>query len=67
MKLGRTGKVTLRGTGGIVTLGGTGGIVTLGDGSGTVRTEGCKGTPMGSAGFAMSLSNILARSTMACC
>ena len=76
MKLGWMGKgtlrdiggiVTLRDTGEIVTLGGTGGIFTLGDGGGTVRTSGCEGTLMRSAGFEIELSNILARSTMACC
>ena len=94
MKVGWTGKGTLRGTGGIVTLGGTGGIVdlrgtggiftlvctggivtlgrnwgivTLGGGGGTVRTAGYGETIMGRAGFAMALSDILARSTMAFC
>ena len=75
MKLGWTGKCTFGGNGGIFTLGGTGRIVTLrgtggifnlGDGSGTVRTADCGGTLMGSTGFAMALSNILERSTMAC-
>ena len=37
-----------------------------GNGGETVRTAGCGGKLMGSAGFAMALSNILARSTIAC-
>ena len=43
------------------------GGVTLIDGGGTVRTAGFGRMTMGSAGFVMALSNILARSTMACC
>ena len=69
------GIVTLGAGGGIFTLGdarGTitlrdaGGIVTRRGGGGIVLTAGCGGTMIGSAGLAMALSNILARSTMAC-
>ena len=69
------GSVTLRAGGGMFTLGDDGGTVTLGDargiftrrgGGGIVLTEGRGGTLVGSAGLAMSLSNILASSTMAC-
>ena len=49
------------------TLGGPGGNDTLGDGGGTARTADSGGTTMGSAGFAMVLSNISTRSTMAFC
>ena len=61
------GMFTLGDAGGIVTLRNSGGIVTHRDGSVIVRTAGCGGTIMGSAGLAMALSNILARSKMACC
>ena len=61
------GMFTLRDTGGTVTLGDSGGIVTRRDGGVIVWTAGFGGTMMGSAGLAMALSNILARSTMACC
>ena len=57
---------TLRDAGGTVTLRDSGGIGTRGDGGVTIRTEGCGGKMLGSAGFAMALSNILARSMMAC-
>ena len=53
--------------GGTVTLGDAGVIVTRRGGGGIVLTAGCGGTMIGSAGLAMVLSNILARSTMACC
>ena len=53
--------------GGTVTLRDAGGIVTRRDGCVIVMTAGCRGTMMGSAGLAMALSNILARSTMARC
>ena len=58
---------TLVDAGGTVTLGDAGGIVTRRDGSGIVLTVGCGGKIIGSAGLAMALSKILARSTMACC
>ena len=70
------GIFTLRAAGGMFTLGDAGVNVTLGDAGGigtrgdagvTVRTAGFRGTILGSVGFAMALSNILARSTMACC
>ena len=61
------GVFTLRDAGGIVTLGDAGGIGSRRDGGVTVRTAVCGGVMLGSAGFAMALSNILARSTMACC
>ena len=48
--------------GGTVTL-----VATRRDGGGIVLTAGCGGTMIGSAGLAMALSNILARSTMARC
>ena len=57
---------TLGDAGGTVILGDAGGIVTHRDGGVTVRAAGYGGTMLGSAGFAMALSNILARSTMAC-
>ena len=44
-----------------------GGMGTRGYGSVTVRTTGCGGMMLVSAGFVMALSNILAKSTMACC
>ena len=59
--------LTFGDSGGTVTLGDAGGIVTRRDGDVIVRTAGCGGTMLGSARLAMSLSNILARSTMACC
>ena len=49
------------------TLGDAGGIGTRGDGGVTVRTSDCGGMMLGSAELATALSNILARSTMACC
>ena len=49
------GIITLRYAGGIITLGDAGGIVTRRDGGVTVRTAGCRGTMLGSAGFAMAL------------
>ena len=64
MKLSWTVKDTVRGDGGlvefgdaevIVILGDSGGIDTRGDGGVTVRTAGCGGTMLGSAGFAMAL------------
>ena len=58
---------TLRDYGGTVTLRDSGGIVTCMGGGGIVLTAGFGGTMIGSAGLAMALSNILARSTMACC
>ena len=58
---------TLGDSGGTVTLGYDGGIVTRRYGGVIVRTAGCGGTMIVSAGLAMALSNILARSTMACC
>ena len=58
---------TLRDAGGTVTLGDFGGIVTRRGGGGIVLTAGCGGMMIGIAGLAMALSNILARSTMACC
>ena len=70
------GIVTLGAGGGMFTLGDSGGTVTLVDdgvivmcrgGGGIVLTAGCRGTMIGSAGLAMTLSKILARSTMACC
>ena len=61
------GIFTLGDAGGIVTLGDAGGIGTHSDGGVTFRNPGCGGTMMMSAGLAMVLSNILARSTMACC
>ena len=57
----------LRDAGRTVTLGDAGGIVTRRDGVGIVRTTGCRGTMIGSAGLAMALLKILERSTMACC
>ena len=53
--------------GGTVTLGDEGGIVTRRGGGRIVLTAGHGGTLVGSAGLAMALSKILARSTMACC
>ena len=53
-------------SGGTVTLRDAGGIGTRGDGDVTVRAASCGGTMLGSAGFAMAISNISARSTMAC-
>ena len=70
------GNVTLRAGGGMFTLGDVGGNVTLGDpggivtcrgGGGIFLTAGRGGTLVGSAGLAMALSKILARSMMACC
>ena len=61
------GVFTLGDSGGTFTLEDAGGIGTRGDGSLTVRTAGCGGKILGSAGLAMAISNILARSTMACC
>ena len=58
---------TLGDAGGTVTLGDAGGIFTRKDGGVIVWTAGCEGMMIGSAGLAMALSNILARSTMACC
>ena len=58
---------TLVDAGGNVTLGDAGGIVTRRVGGGIFLTAGRRGTLVGSAGLAMALSNILARSTMACC
>ena len=58
---------TLGDAGGTINLGDAGGIGTRGDISVTVRTAGCRVTMLGSAGFAMALSNISERSTMACC
>ena len=58
---------TLGDAGGTVTLGYAGGIVTHRGGGGIVMNAGCGGTVLGSAGFAMALSNILLRSMMACC
>ena len=49
------------------TLGDAGGIITHRSGGGIFLTAGRGGTMIGSAGLAMALSNILARSTMACC
>ena len=61
------GMFTLRDDGGTVTLGYAGGIVTRRDGDVIVWTAGCRVTMMGIAGLVMALSNILERSTMACC
>ena len=61
------GMFTLGDAGGTVTLGDAGGIVTRRGGGGIVVTAGYGGTLVGSAGLAMALSKILARSTMACC
>ena len=70
------GSVTLGAGGGMFTLGDVGGTVTLGDAGGIVTrrgdsefvlTAGRGGTLVGSAGLAMKISKILARSTMACC
>ena len=70
------GSVTLGAGGGMFTLGDAGGTVTLGDagvivtrrgGGGIFLTAGRGGTLVGSAGLALLLSNISARSTMACC
>ena len=61
------GSVTLGAGGGMFTLGDAGGIVTRRGGGGIVLTAGRGGTLVGSAGLAMALSKILARSTMACC
>ena len=70
------GIVTLGAGGGMFTLGDVGGTVTLEDagiivtrrgGGGIVLTAGRGGTLVGSAGLAMALSKMLARSTMACC
>ena len=58
---------TLGYAGGSVTLRDVGGGVTRRDGGVTVHTAGCGVTMMGSAFLAMVLSNILVRSTMACC
>ena len=58
---------TLGDAGGTITLGDAGGIVTRRDGGVIVRTAGYGETMMGGAGLVMALSNILARSTMACC
>ena len=61
------GMFTLGDVGGTVTLGDAGGIVTRRGGGGIVLTVSCGVTMIGSAGLAMALSNILARSTMTCC
>ena len=61
------GMFTLGDAVGTVTLGDAGGIFTRRGGGGIVLTAGCGGTMIGSAGLAMALSKILARSTMACC
>ena len=70
------GSVTLGAGGGMFTLGDAGGTVTLidaggnvthRDGGGIVWTAGYGGTMIGSAGLAIDLSKILARSTMVCC
>ena len=62
------GSVTLVAGGGMFTLGDAGGIIiTRRGGGGIVLTAGCRGTMIGSTGLAMALSNILVRSTMACC
>ena len=58
---------TLGDVGGTVTLGDAGGVVTRRGGGGIVLTAVRGGTLVGSAGLAMALSKILARSTMACC
>ena len=58
---------TLEDVGGTVTLGDAGGVFTWRGGGGIVLTAGRGGTLLGSAGLAMALSNILKRSTMACC
>ena len=58
---------TLKDSGGTVTLGDSGGIVARRDDGVVVWTAVCGGMMMGSAGLAMALSNILARSMMACC
>ena len=57
---------TLGDAGVTVTLGDAGRIVTRRYGGVIVWTAGCRGTMIGSAGVAMALSKILARSTMAC-
>ena len=61
------GMFTLGDAGGTITLGDAGGIVTRRGGGGIVLTAGRGETLVGSAGLAMVLSKILARSTMACC
>ena len=61
------GMFTLGGAGLTVTLGDAGGVVTHRDGGVIVWNSGCGGMMMGSAGLAMVISNILARSKMACC
>ena len=58
---------TLGDTGVTVTLRDAGGIFTCRGGGGIVLTADYRGTMIGSAGLAMALSKILARSTMACC
>ena len=50
-----------------ITLVDSGGIGTFGDGGGTVRTAGFRVRMLVSAGSAIALSNISARSIMACC
>ena len=69
------GSVTLGAGGGMLTLGDVGGTVTLRDagvivtrrgGGGIVLTAGCGGMMIVSAGLAMAISKILARSMMAC-
>ena len=50
-----------------VALGDSGVIVTRRGSGGIVLTTDCGGTIIGSAGLEMALSNILLRSTMACC
>ena len=61
------GMFTFVDAGGNITLGDAGVIAPHRDGGVTAWTTGCRGTMLGSAGLAMALSNILARSTMACC
>ena len=61
------GMFTLRDAGGTVTLRDAGIIVTRRGDGGIFLNADCRGTMIGSAGLAMVLSKILARSTMACC
>ena len=58
---------TLGDVGGTATLGDAGGIFTRRNGGAVFLTAGCGGMMIGSAGLAMALSKIFARSTMACC